>query len=275
MDLADELFAADYVMHTAMSPVEVRGPEGLKQMFGVYAVAFPDAQVTIDDTVAEEDQVVFRFTMTGTHTGELMGIPPTGRCFAMTGISSHRFADGKFVETWASDDVLGMMQQLTAEEWPMEGPWIVTLPTPMGNMLLKATWIAQDEAKTRFTGEFEQVNLYPVALDLYPDLERVRFGGAMAVKTGVNQYEMTAIEYFMKTTGPSLEEIVGLAVVSGTLQLAGLDLAQGQGTGAYYLATQDADQDGFPDDGEAPVLCVPWQWTAKRLTEMAPCMPTQ
>ncbi|UCD50393.1 MAG: ester cyclase, partial [Phycisphaerales bacterium] len=274
LELIDELFAADYVMHTALSPVEVRGPEGLKQMLGMYAVVFPDAQVTIEDTVAEEDQVVFRFTLTGTHNGELMGIPPTGRHITMTGISVHRFADGKFAETWASDDALGMIQQLTAEEWSIDGPWITSLPTPMGNMIVKATWIAQDAAKTRFTGEFEQISVLPVALDLYPDLEAVRFAGALAVKTGLNQYEMTAIEYFTKISGPSHEEIIGIAVVAGSVQLVGPDLAQGQGTGAYYLASQDGDQDGFPDDGEAPALCVPWQWTTKRLTMMPGCVPT-
>jgi steroid delta-isomerase-like uncharacterized protein len=273
-DLADELFAADYVMHTAMSPAEVRGPEGLKQMLGMYAAVFPDAHVTIEDTVAEGDKVAFRFTLTGTHEGELMGIPPTGRQITMTGNSIHRFADGKFAETWAGDDVLGMMLQLTAEEWPADGPWITTVPTPMGNMIIKGIWTAQDAAQTRLTGEFEQINVYPLLIDLYPDSERVKFAGALAVKTGLNQYDMTAIEYFTKTVGPGHEEIVGFGIVSGNLELTGPDSVQGQGTGAYYLPSQDADQDGFPDDGQEPALCVPWTWTAKRLTMMPPCVPT-
>ena len=274
LDLTDELFAADYVMHTAMSPVEVRGPEGLKQMLAMYAIAFPDAQVTIEDTVAEEDQVAFRFTLTGTHNGELMGIPPTGRQVTITGISVHRFADGKFAETWASDDVLGMMEQLTAEEWPLEGPWIVTVPTPMGNMIIKSIWTAQDAVQTKLTGEFEQINFLPLLIDFYPDSERIKFAGALAVKTGPNQYDMTAIEYFTKTVGLSHEEVVGLGVVTGNFEFTGPDSGQGQGTGAYYLARQDADQDGLPDEGQEPSLCVPWTWTAKRLTMMPSCVPT-
>lgn len=269
-----ELFAADYLMHDPAWPLEVRGPEGFAQWAGAMLEPFFSDSHISADLVAEGDKVAVRWTWTGTHVGEFMGIPATGRQITVPGISIHRFADGQFVESWASYDALGMMQQLTAEDWPVDGPWIMSLPTPMGNMIVKATWIAQDEAKTRFTGEFEQISILPVALDLYPDLETVRFAGALAVKTGLNQYEMTAMEYFTKTAGPSFEEIVGMAVVAGTFELAGPDLAQGQGTGAYYLAGQDVDQDGFPDEGEEPAVCVPWEWTAKQLTMMAPCVPT-
>ena len=170
--------------------------------------------------------------------------------------------------------MLGLMQQLTAPEWPLEGAWIVNVPTPLGNMIIKAIWAAQDAAKTQFTGEFEQINTYPVLIDVYPDAEEVKFAGGLAVKIGLNKYEMTAVEYFTKTSGPSMEEIVGIGIVSGTFELVGPALAQGQGTGAYYMPEQDADRDGFPDEGQEPAVCVPWQWTAKRLTMMPGCVPT-
>ncbi|MHC4700576.1 MAG: hypothetical protein ACYTFQ_08360 [Planctomycetota bacterium] len=119
--------------------------------------------------------------------------------------------------------------------------------------------MAQDDAKTRFTGEFEQISGYPVLIDVYPDLEETKYGG---------------ITYFTKTSGPGLEEIVGIGIVTGTFEQVGPDLAQGQGTGAYYMPAQDADQDGFPDEGQEPVVCVPWGWTAKRLAIMPGCVPT-
>jgi hypothetical protein len=203
-----------------------------------------------------------------------MGIPPTGRQIAITGISIHRFADGEFVESWASYDTMGMMQQLTAEEWSAEGVWISTVPTPLGNMIIKSTWMAQDDAKTRFTGEFEQINTYPVLIDVYPDSEEIKYGGGLGVKIGLNKYEATFLQYFTKTAGPSLEEIVGIGIVTGTFELVGPDLSQGQGTGAYYMAAQDADQDGLPDEGQEPVVLVPWEWTAKRLTMMMVSVPT-
>jgi predicted ester cyclase len=256
--------------------MEVKGTEGFKQWAGAMLEPyFSDSHIAAADIIGEGDKVVVRWTWTGTHTGEFMGIPPTGRHIAIKGISIHRFADGKFVESWASYDALGMMQQLTAEEWSGDGVWISTVPTPLGNMIVKSTWTAQDDAKTRFTGEFEQINSYPVLIDVYPDLEEIRYGGGLAVKIGLNKYEITFLQYFTKTAGPGLEEIVGIGTVTGTFELVGPDLSQGGGTGAYYMPQQDADQDGFPDEGQEPVVCVPWGWTAKRLTIMSACTTGQ
>jgi steroid delta-isomerase-like uncharacterized protein len=274
MAVVDELFAADYVMHDPAWPMEVKGPEGFKQWTGMMLEPYFSDSLITANMIAEGDTVAVRWTWTGTHTGEFMGIPPTGRQIAITGISIHRFADGQFVESWVSYDVLGMMQQLTAEEWSPEGVWITTVPTPLGNMIIKSTWMAQDDAKTRFTGEFEQFNTYGVLIDVYPDLEKIKYGGGLMVKIGLNKYEATFLQYFTRTAGPSQEEIVGIGIVTGTLELVGPDLAQGQGAGAYYMAAQDADQDGLPDEGQEPVVCVPWGWTAKRLTIMPGCVPT-
>jgi hypothetical protein len=204
-----------------------------------------------------------------------MGIPATGRTFTLRGAGLLRFdADGLVTNFSLYYDMLNVMQQLTAEEWSPEGVWITTVSTPLGNMIIKAIWVAQDAAKTQLTGEFEQINVYPLLVDLYPDSEAVKFAGALAVKTEINKYEMTALQYFTKTAGPSQEEIVGIGIITGTFELGGPDLVQGQGTGAYYMAAQDADQDGFPDEGQEPALCLPWGWTAKSLTMMSGCVPT-
>ena len=74
--------------------------------------AFPDLHETVEDIFAEGDKVVTRFTMRGTHQGELMGIPPTGKQVTMTGMTIHRIVSGKIVEDWVVADFLGMMQQL-------------------------------------------------------------------------------------------------------------------------------------------------------------------
>ena len=166
------------------------------------------------------------------------------------------------------------LQQSPGLEWSPEGAWITTVPTPLGNMIVKSTLMAQDDAKTRFTGEFEQISGYPLLIDVYPDLEETEYGGGLAQKIGLNKYEITFLQYFTKTSGPGLKEIVGIGIVNGAFELVGPDLSQGQGTGAYYMAAQDADQDGFPDEGQEPVVCVPWAWTSKRLTMMAGCIPT-
>jgi hypothetical protein len=158
--------------------------------------------------------------------------------------------------------------------WALDGTWIVVAPTPLGNMVFRNTYIALDPQKTKFTGDVEQINWPPVLIDLYPDMERIKIASAPVVRTGLNSYEGSMTEYFTKTGGPVAEEIVGIGVIHGTLKLVGPDLLEGQGTGAYYLAAQDADCDGFPDEGQEPVLCVPWVYSARRLRTGPGCVPT-
>ena len=73
---------------------------------------------TIEDLFAEGDKVVLRFTFHGTHQGEFMGVAPTGKQVTMPGIDIFRIADGKIVELWGQEDVLGMMQQIGAIPGP-------------------------------------------------------------------------------------------------------------------------------------------------------------
>ena len=80
----------------------------------LHLAAFPDLRITTDDIIAEGDKVVARWTATGTHLGELMGIPASGRQISFLGMTVHRFADDKIVENWWAYDAMGMMQQITA-----------------------------------------------------------------------------------------------------------------------------------------------------------------
>ncbi len=112
-DLLDEIFAPDFVEYGADTD-QVSGVENLKQSFDMLRSGFPDFQRTIEDLFAEGDKVVLRFTFRGTHQGEFMGIAPTGKQVTMSGIDIFRIADGKVVELWGQEDMLGMMQQLGA-----------------------------------------------------------------------------------------------------------------------------------------------------------------
>lgn len=116
--VVDELIAQDYVGHDPTQPEPIRGPEGFKQFVGMYQSAFHDAAVTIDDQIAEGDQVVTRWTGRGTHTGELMGIAPTGKEVTVSGITVSRLAAGKIAEEWELIDALGMLVQLGAVPQP-------------------------------------------------------------------------------------------------------------------------------------------------------------
>jgi steroid delta-isomerase-like uncharacterized protein len=109
--LADELIAADVVDHQAMPGMEA-GLAGFKQLISMLRAGFPDLRLTVEDLIAEGDKVVGRSTMSGSHTGEFMGMAPTGKQFTIQAIDVMRFAGGKAVEHWGNQDDLGMMQQL-------------------------------------------------------------------------------------------------------------------------------------------------------------------
>jgi len=111
MGAIDELYATGYLGH---DPSGLHGAtlKEFKQATAGLFTAFPDFHLTIDNEVVEGDKVVKRWTITGTHRGEFMGIPPTENHIAVTGINLYRIADGKIVETWWSSDALGMLQQL-------------------------------------------------------------------------------------------------------------------------------------------------------------------
>lgn len=85
-----------------------------REMAGMLYSAFPDLKLTIEDTVAEGDKVTLRYTLRGTHKGELMGIPPTGKQITVTGNDIVLIVKGKVKEMWGQTDMLGLMQQIGA-----------------------------------------------------------------------------------------------------------------------------------------------------------------
>ena len=119
-EVAGELFDTNHVNHL-IPPGAPQGLDGEKEFIASFRTAFPDVQFTIEDMIAEGDKVVGRVTWRGTHRGEFMGVPPTGRKVTVEGIDIIRFANGKAVENWFSGDMLGMMQQLGAIPTPGDG----------------------------------------------------------------------------------------------------------------------------------------------------------
>jgi steroid delta-isomerase-like uncharacterized protein len=109
----DDLVSADYVHHDVLSP-DRQGITAYKQFVNLYLNAFPDVHFNIEDEISEGNTVVIRWTVTGTHNGDLPGVPRTGRPISVTGITIARLGNGKFVESWNNWDALGMMQQLGA-----------------------------------------------------------------------------------------------------------------------------------------------------------------
>ena len=99
------------VDHNLM-PGQAPGLEGMQQMMTMFLGAFPDLHSTIDVLMAEGDLVAGRMTTTGTHKGDFMGIPATGKQVKFTEVHIVRIANGKAVEHWGNSDDMAMMQQL-------------------------------------------------------------------------------------------------------------------------------------------------------------------
>ena len=110
----DNTHSADFIGHIPVIPGNPFPFYVYKQVCLLHLAAFPDLRITVDNIIAEGDKVAVCWTATGTHLGELMGIPASGRQIKFTGITIHRFADGKIVENWWVYDAMGMMQQITA-----------------------------------------------------------------------------------------------------------------------------------------------------------------
>ncbi|MHA1939963.1 MAG: ester cyclase [Candidatus Thorarchaeota archaeon] len=104
----DEILASNCIIHG------IGGPQEIKEALSNLRRALPDGQLTIEDQIAEQDKVVTRWTIRGTHQGELWGTAPTGKQVTYTGISINRVSEGKIVEDWFEADILGVMQQIGA-----------------------------------------------------------------------------------------------------------------------------------------------------------------
>jgi predicted ester cyclase len=117
----DEMVMPDAVLHgLGGAGGTATGPEGFRPFHTMFRSAFPDIRITIDDTIVEGDQVCVRLTFTGTHLGDGIGLPPTGRRFTSTAIVWVRWRAGRMVEAWNEFDADGMLRQLTAAPAPAQ-----------------------------------------------------------------------------------------------------------------------------------------------------------
>jgi len=107
----DEILAPDVLIRTPL-PVEAEGAQAAKQVWTMLLQGLPDLHLTIEDLIAEGDKVVMSASVTGTHQGEYMGLPPTGKTVSYNEIFIFRFAGGRIAEMRGVVDVFSQMKQL-------------------------------------------------------------------------------------------------------------------------------------------------------------------
>ena len=111
--IRDSVLASNYIAHFPGLP-PLQGIEAFRQFTSGFFAAFPDLQTTIEDLIAEGDKVAIRQTWHGTHKGNFLGIPPTGKRVSFTSTEFYRVANGVLAEEWIELDMLGLLQQIGA-----------------------------------------------------------------------------------------------------------------------------------------------------------------
>jgi steroid delta-isomerase-like uncharacterized protein len=114
MDVVTESVAPNYLRHQPNMMMPVETGKALTTLIGAYRAGVPDLHIEIEHLVAEGDWVVTRVRCTGTHTGDLAGIPPSGRRVDFTASDIFKMAGGRILESWHNVDDYGLLQQVGA-----------------------------------------------------------------------------------------------------------------------------------------------------------------
>jgi len=112
LDVLDSILSENYINHTPSTPNPSKGPAGLKPIIMAIRTGFPDLHYEIKDIIVTQDRAVVRVIMTGTQTGTLFGIAPTGKHIEVNQINIEKIENGKITEHWRVTDELTMMKQL-------------------------------------------------------------------------------------------------------------------------------------------------------------------
>ena len=109
MALADQVLSPQFISHDWPDGGPT-GPQAFRNYYSALRAAVPDARYEVDDLIAEDDKVVVRWRLLGTHKGDFRGIAPTGRPIVLKGIAIYRVQGGKLIERWVVSDLYGALE---------------------------------------------------------------------------------------------------------------------------------------------------------------------
>ena len=146
LEKVQELLAPNFVAHIPGATEALNREAFMQSVLLAFRSAFPDGIHQFEDLIVEGDKVVTRGTFSGTHRGELQGIPPTGKEITIPFFHIDRIVDGKLVEHWGQSDLLALMQQLG----------IIPIPGP--GLILRKLYLAVSEAMPRLIASITRIN---------------------------------------------------------------------------------------------------------------------
>ena len=120
LELVDEIISPSHALHDPNLTGSAVGPEAYKRLVSRWVAGISDLRFTLEDMVGENEKLAVAWTISGTHKGEFMGVPPTNKKVTVDGITIHHFVNAKIMDSYASWDARGMMQQLGVVPAPGE-----------------------------------------------------------------------------------------------------------------------------------------------------------
>jgi steroid delta-isomerase-like uncharacterized protein len=115
LEVVDQLVSQSHALTSPHISGPTVGPAAYKKQLAVFVAGFPDLQFTVEETICENDKIAAFWTLSGTHKGEFLRIPPTNKKVSITGITIHQIADGKILDSHAIWDAISLFQQLGIE----------------------------------------------------------------------------------------------------------------------------------------------------------------
>lgn len=112
LDVVDELAAPSLVVRYPTIPQVIQGSRAFRHVLAGFRSAFPDSALRVEEEIAEGEKVVIRWSFSGTHKGDILGVPPTDKKVTWTGITIYRIVDGKVVEEQGEEDFAGFFRQV-------------------------------------------------------------------------------------------------------------------------------------------------------------------
>jgi len=243
-----------------------------------YFEAIPDIRLEVLRTVDfGEGWVLTEFEFEGTQAQPFMGVASMGYPVELRAVQLIQFdADGLITKMrlyYFGNHLLDQMA--TPPVYSPVGTWVVSVPTPAGTIRMLHTVSPQEKPGGSYAGSLLQVNenptlfgLLPEAADYYSDWV------TQNIWKGRNTIVGTNLTYGAKYGEGPLAETTVILIAHTEWTLTGPDTNEGTAVMGVYLAEQDADDDGFPDPGQEPVICMPFEFKSKRLRKMPiPCIP--